>query len=130
MPASQLLELFARAEHCQMIQEFHRVCYQFSMQLLIYLARSFSFATDSFTSRYRWELDSGDTLRFLHYPAAPQLPSEESIRADAHSDCGSLTLLFQHEAKSGLEALDRSTNIWHPVQPFRENDFGKFRRCL
>ena len=120
MPTSALPELFAREEHYQLIQEFHRACYQLAMQLLVYLARSFSVPSDYFTSRHRWELQSGDTLRLLHYPAATQSPSEESIRAGAHSDYGSLTLLFQHAGQSGLEVLDRSTNIWHPVQPFEE----------
>ncbi len=35
----------------------------------------------------------------------------------AHSDYGSITLLFQHDNKSGLEVFDRSTNIWYPVEP-------------
>jgi len=35
----------------------------------------------------------------------------------AHSDYGSITLLFQHDNKSGLEVFDRSTNTWYPVEP-------------
>ena len=34
----------------------------------------------------------------------------------AHSDYGSLTLLFQHNNQSGLEVFDRSTNTWYPVE--------------
>ncbi|CAF3231980.1 unnamed protein product [Rotaria sp. Silwood2] len=34
----------------------------------------------------------------------------------AHSDDGSLTFVFQHDNKSGLEIFDRSTNVWHPVE--------------
>lgn len=116
MQPSELPELFAQAENHQLIDEFYRACYQLSMRLLTYLARSFSIESNYFTDRHRWELESGNTLRLLHYPAAQQ-QSAEAIRAGAHSDYGSLTLLFQHEGKSGLEVLDRSTSIWHPVQP-------------
>ena len=34
----------------------------------------------------------------------------------AHSDYGSLTLLFQHENQAGLEVLNRSANTWHSVE--------------
>ena len=63
--------------------------------------------------------------RFLHYPRlsslgvhAADIAKLEESRAGAHSDYGSLTLLFQHNHRSGLEVLDRSTDTWHPVEPF------------
>ena len=115
----QLPPIFARPDNYAVLTEFHRDCYRLSMQLLTYLARGFSIDSDYFTSRHKWELDSGDTLRLLHYPRMHK-QSEDSIRAGAHSDYGSITLLFQHDHKSGLEVLDRSTNIWHPVEPFDE----------
>ncbi|MGF1480436.1 MAG: isopenicillin N synthase family dioxygenase [Cyanophyceae cyanobacterium] len=42
------------------------------------------------------------TLRLLHYPPVPQAPKPDQVRAGAHSDYGSLTLLFQ-DAVGGLE---------------------------
>jgi isopenicillin N synthase-like dioxygenase len=112
-----LPDLFKQSENLQLITEFHRGCYDLSMRLLTYLARSFSVDVDYFTSRHEWKLESGDTVRLLHYPSVSE-QSDEGIRAGAHSDYGSMTLLFQYEHKSGLEVLDRSTNIWYPVEPF------------
>ena len=116
---SDLPDLFMEPKNLKLIQEFQRDCHNLQMKLLTYLAKSFSIAPDYFTSRHQWELESGETLRLLHYPPV-QCHTDESIRAGAHSDYGSLTLLFQHDGKSGLEVLDRSTNIWHPVQPFED----------
>lgn len=45
------------------------------------------------------------TLRLLHYPPLAQAPKPGQIRAGAHSDYGTLTLLFQDEV-GGLEVLD------------------------
>ena len=114
---NQLPACFAQSDNYQILTRFHRDCYTLVMQLLTYLAQSFEIDVDYFTSRHQWELPSGDTLRLLHYPVV-QNQSEESIRAGAHSDYGSLTLLFQHNHRSGLEVLDRSSNTWYPVEPF------------
>ncbi|MCJ1393192.1 hypothetical protein MMC18_006064 [Xylographa bjoerkii] len=56
---------------------------------------------------------SGTILRILYYPSTPS-PSPTSIRAGAHSDYGSLTLLFRLPSQPGLEILDPSHN-WVPV---------------
>ena len=46
----------------------------------------------------------GYTLRLLHYPPLSTAPKPGQIRAGAHSDYGTLTLLFQDEV-GGLEVL-------------------------
>ncbi|EFR03170.1 hypothetical protein MGYG_06166 [Nannizzia gypsea CBS 118893] len=66
---------------------------------------------------------SGSTLRFLHYPSL-QSPSTQSfkhgvdVRAGAHSDYGSITLLFQRDGQPGLEILTPA-GTWAavPVRP-------------
>jgi isopenicillin N synthase-like dioxygenase len=110
---SELPSLFAQAENFALITSFHRACFDLTMRLLTYLAKSFGVADDYFSSRHRWEAETSEILRLLRYP-----PSESNgLRAGAHSDYGSLSLLFQHEHQSGLEVLDRSSNIWYPVSP-------------
>lgn len=47
------------------------------------------------------------TLRLLHYPPLVEAPKPGQIRAGAHSDYGTLTLLFQDEV-GGLEVLNRN----------------------
>jgi len=51
---------------------------------------------------------SGSILRLLYYPSIPSSTSYDpktDIRAGAHSDYGSLTLLFQRPGQPGLEIL-------------------------
>ncbi|ERF76489.1 hypothetical protein EPUS_06151 [Endocarpon pusillum Z07020] len=65
---------------------------------------------DWFSSRHK--TPSGCTLRLLHYPALPldtDYQPEVDIRAGAHSDYGSITLLFQRPSQPGLEILTSST---------------------
>ncbi|RPB29814.1 Clavaminate synthase-like protein [Terfezia boudieri ATCC MYA-4762] len=65
---------------------------------------------------------SGSILRLLYYPAIPPgadyIP-EVDIRAGAHSDYGSVTLLFQRPSQDGLEILLPNGGGWTaaPVNP-------------
>ncbi|CAF1318514.1 unnamed protein product [Rotaria sp. Silwood1] len=117
MQPDELPPIFAEFDNYQFINKFYRNCYDLCMKLLTYVALCFNIDSDYFTSRHNWELKSGNTLRLLHYPAVENR-SNECIGAGAHSDYGSITLLFQHEHKSGLQVLDRSTNTWYPVEPY------------
>ncbi|KAK9446426.1 uncharacterized protein V1518DRAFT_184251 [Limtongia smithiae] len=64
-----------------------------------------------FSRRHDAEEASGSILRLLHYPgtASHAAPSEDKdtedawVRAGAHTDYGSLTLLFQRPGQEGLE---------------------------
>ncbi|KAL0262895.1 hypothetical protein SLS55_001869 [Diplodia seriata] len=57
---------------------------------------------------------SGSILRLLYYPALPPIDSTD-IRAGAHSDYGSVTLLFQQpRGQPGLEILTPE-GAWAPV---------------
>jgi isopenicillin N synthase-like dioxygenase len=54
-------------------------------------------------------------LRLLHYPHVDPTTAEPGqLRAGAHSDYGTLTLLRQDDAPGGLEVLGLD-NTWHPV---------------
>lgn len=56
---------------------------------------------------------SGSVLRFLYYPGQKSQDPETEIRAGAHTDYGTLTLLFQ--TAPGLEILSPVTKKWTPV---------------
>ncbi|KAH8769387.1 oxidoreductase-like protein [Hyaloscypha sp. PMI_1271] len=64
------------------------------------------------------------TLRLLHYPPLPpniEIQPKVDIRAGAHSDYGSITLLFQRPGQPGLEILPPSSTTpleWTPVPVF------------
>lgn len=70
---------------------------------------------DWFVSRYDAEKSLGTTFRFLHYPSQGLLDPEELIRAGAHTDYGSMTLLFQKANEEGLEILSPVLKKWEPV---------------
>lgn len=81
-----------------------------------------------FSSRHSPSLGpSGTILRLLYYPSVPaeaDYEPEVDIRAGAHSDYGSITLLFQRPGQPGLEILTHSGE-WAPVAvspPGTEND--------
>lgn len=78
-----------------------------------------------FTSRFHPEKDSGTTFRFLHYPGQKSLSPESVIRAGAHTDYGSMTLLFQQENQEGLEIYSPVSKKWEPV-PYVPVDGAKF----
>ncbi|EWC48206.1 hypothetical protein DRE_02310 [Drechslerella stenobrocha 248] len=68
-----------------------------------------------FSARHDRSGPSGSILRLLHYPVIPEdagYVPEKDIRAGAHSDYGSITLLFQRPGQEGLEILSKG---WQPV---------------
>lgn len=74
---------------------------------------------DWFTSRHDPRGPSGCTFRYLFYPplkdsAMSTFRHGVDVRAGAHSDYGSVTLLFQRDGQSGLE-IQTPTGDWAPV---------------
>ncbi|EDN95653.1 hypothetical protein SS1G_11532 [Sclerotinia sclerotiorum 1980 UF-70] len=73
-----------------------------------------------FSSRHRGG-PTGCILRLLYYPSLPpnsDYQPDVDIRAGAHSDYGSITLLFQRPSQPGLEILPPSSSSepkWTPV---------------
>ena len=88
--------------------------------------------TDFFTQAHLREKGAtGTILRFLYYPppstltADPVSPEKGDVRAGAHSDYGSMTMLFRLKGQAGLEILLRNGKTWAPVPvcpPGTEND--------
>ncbi len=62
-------------------------------------------------------------LRALDYPdLGDRSPQPGQLRAGAHTDYGTLTILRQDDAPGGLEVLDPRTGTWAPV-PARPDAF-------
>jgi isopenicillin N synthase-like dioxygenase len=59
--------------------------------------------------------ESPSALRVIDYPHREQLPLPGQLRAGAHTDYGTLTLLLQDDAPGGLEVLDPRTEQWTAV---------------
>ena len=64
-------------------------------------------------------ISAGTTaLRALNYPDQPTPPSPGQLRAGAHTDYGTITILRQDAAPGGLEVLDHRTGAWTAVPSF------------
>jgi isopenicillin N synthase-like dioxygenase len=81
-------------------------------RLLRLLAAALELPADFFVTRHNGE---NVTLRFLHYPANLKVRSGTQLGAGAHTDYGSITLLFQDDV-GGLE-LRGADGQWHLAPP-------------
>lgn len=104
-------------DHESEIEEFQKSCHSMMLRILVLFAIGLNIdpeagGRDWFSSRHIGTEPSGCTLRLLHYPPIPPgsdyQPSVD-IRAGAHSDYGSITLLFQRHGQPGLEIIPPST---------------------
>ena len=80
------------------------------LRILEAIARHMGLAPNFFEGTVR---DGNSVLRLLHYP--PVSPDAPGVRAGAHEDINTITLLLGAE-EAGLQLLDRDGN-WLPVAP-------------
>ncbi|KAF2138868.1 uncharacterized protein K452DRAFT_300923 [Aplosporella prunicola CBS 121167] len=109
------------APHEAQLGRFADQCHGLCNKILRVFGMAFEIAEDEggaewFVKRHdRSQGPSGSILRLLYYPSVPTESHDETdIRAGAHSDYGSITLLFQLPGQPGLEILTRE-NAWAPV---------------
>lgn len=120
---SEIPDFFVNDEaRAKLVQATAIKLYNLSIKILKILALALQIedteeckGIDWFTSRYQADKESGSTLRFLHYPGQKSLSPESVIRAGAHTDYGSMTLLFQQENQEGLEIYSPVAKKWQPV---------------
>ncbi|KAH6689588.1 2OG-Fe(II) oxygenase superfamily protein [Plectosphaerella plurivora] len=99
------------------VNAFRDQCHKFCLRLLHLLGVGLDVQpTDFFSSAHQPSRgESGTILRLLYYPPTSDAAASDSdVRAGAHSDYGSLTLLFRLPGQAGLEILTRD-NTWAPV---------------
>ncbi|KAK3308749.1 uncharacterized protein B0T15DRAFT_525153 [Chaetomium strumarium] len=102
------------------ISAFRDLCYNLSLKLNTLLGIGLEVTPpDFFTSAHlRARGPSGTILRFLRYPPRADVSGDataDDVRAGAHSDYGSLTLLFRLRGQPGLEVLSADGKTWSPV---------------
>ncbi|KAF3910899.1 hypothetical protein ABW20_dc0108202 [Dactylellina cionopaga] len=110
----------ALVDNEQDLSDFFDSCHNLCVRLLQLFAMGLKIdeeagGKDWFSSRHNKSGPSGSILRLLHYPIVPAEANyvpEKDIRAGAHSDYGSITLLFQRPGQEGLEILSKG---WQPV---------------
>ncbi|KKK17746.1 putative oxidoreductase, 2OG-Fe(II) oxygenase family [Aspergillus rambellii] len=113
------------------IGHFAELCNKTCARILKLLALGLQIPDDFFTSRHdSTQGPTGCILRYLYYPSIsrPETSSYKhdiDVRAGAHSDYGSITLLFQRPGQPGLEILtSHEEGTWAPVpvQPWASAD--------
>ncbi|KAK3684923.1 hypothetical protein B0T22DRAFT_464478 [Podospora appendiculata] len=105
------------AEHESQISAFRDLCYNMCLKLNTLLGIGLDVnPPDFFTQAHKTERGaSGTILRLLYYPPLPQTSATaHDVRAGAHSDYGSLTLLFRLRGQAGLEIRTPDAS-WAPV---------------
>ncbi|KAI7547605.1 Clavaminate synthase-like protein [Hortaea werneckii] len=132
--------------HAQTLITFQRKCHALCQTILTHFATALEIEKHWFTTRHdQSKGPSGTVFRLLYYPAAEENPptrgSEigDDIRAGAHSDFGSITLLFQQRGQPGLEIrtpkgewaavpVDPSTGSPPTHEPSGNQDSGESRQ--
>ncbi|KDE03666.1 hypothetical protein MVLG_05856 [Microbotryum lychnidis-dioicae p1A1 Lamole] len=101
--------------HLTSLAEFEQSCFEFCQTLLRAFAVLLDLNDDFFTRDHQHNEESGSILRFLHYPKVEKGQKCSPNRAGAHSDYGSLTLLFQRPSGGeGLEILPSTEPLDSP----------------
>ncbi|RVX65907.1 hypothetical protein B0A52_10214 [Exophiala mesophila] len=118
-PEQPLPDLLER--NIELLSEFEASCRKVAAQILDLLGLGLQIEDGQFFSS-RHTQPSGCIFRLLHYPLLAQdsdYDPDVDIRAGAHSDYGSVTLLFQRPSQPGLE-IRTSDDTWAPVPVFPE----------
>lgn len=78
------------------LETFYWKCHEISQQLLSAISLGLNLPTTDFLGKFH---TTNNQLRILHYPPIPagEIERGEAARMPAHSDWGSITLLFQDD---------------------------------
>lgn len=126
-PAQPLPRVWSDAEARAELKNFWEACFATSLLVLKGFAQALGLPQDFFT---KWHHGQLDRLRFLHYPPTEVSTAPEHgnfIRAGAHTDYGSVTLLFQKDV-GGLQVdlehktetnPDAGPEVWTDIPPTR-----------
>lgn len=108
------------------LRDFHARCRRIATRILRLIALGLSIEDVDWLVRSHEK--ASQTSRLLYYPALPRNSDYDpgaDIRAGAHSDYGSITLLFTRPDQPGLEILTPDGNTWASVPVFPENYHSK-----
>lgn len=100
------------AEFEQVSRALYKCCFDSARQVLTVFARALDVPDDFFNSKHDGQNTS---LRYLYYPASLVSETDSQMGAGAHTDYGSITLLFQ-DAIGGLQ-LQQDDGSWLDFEP-------------
>jgi isopenicillin N synthase-like dioxygenase len=85
-------------------EDYYRAMVGLSRNLMRLFALALKLPEDFFDARIDRQISN---IRFLNYPDQPDAPVPGQLRAGAHSDYGTLTILRIEDAPGGLQVRDR-----------------------
>lgn len=93
-------------------ERYYREMLELADRLMSFFALGLRLPPDFFADK----IDrSPSGLRAINYPDLQEEPAPGQIRASAHTDYGTLTILRQDDAPGGLQVLDHRHGAWLPV---------------
>ena len=98
--------------HLNEVERFKHTCHGLVIKLLTCFALAMDLPADYFAKAHDENAGNGNQFRLISYPARPSEQSASTTRMSAHSDSGSVTLLFQTCA--GLE-VESPSGDWVPA---------------
>ncbi|KAK5206139.1 hypothetical protein LTR41_008008 [Exophiala xenobiotica] len=107
------------------LRDFHARCRNIATRVFRLLAMGLAIPDVDWIARTHD--NAPNTSRFLYYPTLPSetdYDAQADIRAGAHSDYGSITLLFTRPGQPGLEIL-KPNGDWASVPVFPPNYHSK-----
>jgi len=99
----------------EITEQFYQCASNASLVILEAYALALKLPRDYFRKNH-FTNQSGTTLRLLHYPEYELDSAEGQMRAGAHTDYGSITLLWQ-DGVGGLQLFDKLKGEWREVEP-------------
>ncbi len=92
-------------------EDYYRALGALAERLMALFARALDLPPDFFADKIDQPISA---LRMINYPDQPTPPESGQLRAGAHTDYGSLTILLQDDAPGGLQVCGRD-GVWHDV---------------
>jgi isopenicillin N synthase-like dioxygenase len=98
-------------------QKIERISRMLSYQFLYRFEKVLRLPTGSLVEKH---IDGSATMRMIKYPAWDGEIKEGQVRGGAHTDYGSITLLYRFDDISALQIYDKKDGVWVTV-PLVEN---------
>ena len=98
-------------------QKIERISRMLSYQFLYRFEKVLRLPTGSLVEKH---IDGSATMRMIKYPAWDGEIKEGQVRGGAHTDYGSITLLYRFDDISALQIYDKKDSVWVTV-PLVEN---------
>jgi len=90
-------------------EKIERIARMLSYQFLYLFEKVLSVPTGKLVEQH---IDGSSTMRILHYPSHKGNIKENQVRGGAHTDYGSITLLWRFDEVPGLQIYDKENDEW------------------